>query len=351
MSSRNDRTIVVTRRGTFREIFGYAMAFFAFAFVFAMMFLMMVTEHESSDGFQPGVFALIFGAGAVFMLGALVRHAAGTKAVFDLEARRATLKAPFGKTFAIGFDDIARLAPVVCKTIFSEQRGFCLVPKNDPVFGTRRFSPLFRKGSAKLSNFESTTLLEIERVAGLEGVPSPSQSRTPVRPEEAGYAKQSGRYVKNSYRRLAAGAVTCIVLLLAGIKLLAFEGEDLVMLGLIMAIGALAGLVYVGFMAIRSIEIDVNRNTLEIRRGLLLGRTKPYPFEKIESFEIASFYGNWFTRNQRSLALRIAGVKKAIPLSGATKTAGKLRSELLLLAELTRRDPLRDVNYVETRVG
>ena len=354
MDSKNDRIIVIRQRGTFREIFGCGVAFVAFLFVFLMMLSMSLSGFEPSDDFRPGVFLAIFGAGAVLTLGTLVRYASGTRAAFDADAKKVVFKTPFSGAARIDFADIARIAPVTCKTVFSQMQGFCLVTKGDSLFGARRFSPLFRVGSAKLARFESETLPKVERAIGLPGDDLPAEARSSVRPEDAGYARQSGRYVKSDYRRLATGSLVCIALLLAGIKLLGFGGEDPVVLGVILAVAAFAGLLYIAFFAVRSIEVDANRGTVEVVRGLLLGRRKSYPFAQVASFEITNFYGSWFMRKQRALSLRVAGLKKPIPLSRGTsggQKAEKLRSELALLAELMQKDPLRDVNYVETRVG
>ena len=354
MDSKNDQVIVIRQRGTFREIFGCTMAFIAFTFVFLLMLSMSLSDFEPSDDFRPGIFLLIFGAGMVFTLGAVIRYGSGTKVIFDTNARKTVFKTPFSRAVTIDFGDIARIAPVTCRTVFSQKQGFCLVPRGDWIFEARRFSPLFRKGSAKLIRFESETLPGIERAIGLSEDVPPSESKSAVRPEDAGYARQSGRYIKSNYRRLASGAVACIVLLLAGIKLLGFGGEDPVVLGLLIAIASFVGLIYIAFQSVRAIEVDANRNTLEIAHGLLFGRRKSYPFTQVASFEITNFYGNWFMRKQRSLSLRVAGLKKPIQLSRAsngTQKAEKLRSELALLAELMQKDPLRDVNYVETRVG
>ena len=354
VDSNNDQVIVIRQRGTFQEIFGCATAFIAFTFVFLLMLSMTLSDFEPSGDFQPGIFLLIFGVGMVLTFGALGRYVSGIKTTFDAKARKVAFKAPFRRTAVIDFADIARIAPVTCRTLFSQKQGFCVVPGNDWIFGVRRFSPLFGKESAKLTRFESKTLPGVECAAGLAAEALPPEAKSPVRPEDAGYTRQSGRYVKSNYRSLSSGAIACIALLLAGVKLLGFDGEDPVVLGVILAVASFAGLVYIGLLSIRAIEVDANRGTLEVVHGLLLGRRKSYTFAQIATFEIAYFYGNWFMRKQRSLALRVSGLKKPISLSRAskgTRKAEKLRSELALLAELMQKDPLQDINYVETRVG
>lgn len=333
------------------------MAVIAFAFVFLSMLLMTSADFEPSGEFRPGILLLISGAGLAATASALIRYASGTKTTFDASARKVTFKTPFSRTVTVDFADIGKLAPVTCRTLFSQKQGFCLVPRSDPIFGTRRFSPLFRRGSAKLARFESETLPGIERMTRIteDSVPTaPTEPSSSVRPDDAGYARQSGRYVKSSYRRLATGSIVCILLLLAGIKLVGLGGEDPVVLGLIIAVASFVCLLYIALRAIRSIEIDANRGTVEVVRGLLRGGRRSYTFAQVTSFEIAHFYGNWLLRKQRLLSIRAAGLKSPISLSRAsngTQKAARMRSELALLVELMQRDPLRDVNYVETYVG
>ena len=92
----------------------------------------------------------------------------GGRAVFNPAIRTVIIGGLTGKHSVIGFESVARVAPMEEITPLSTRTVFCLVPKLSPLFGVSAISGPFKPGSEKYAAFERSILPEITRMLGID---------------------------------------------------------------------------------------------------------------------------------------------------------------------------------------
>lgn len=350
MDSRQ-KLLVVKRSGAVRDFLAYGFALFMFTGVFLLFLVVAIHDLGKSDRVFSIALTVFFGVGALFSGCGLLRQISGGKAAFDASTGTVRFSRLFSRPRTLRFDDIARIAPITSKSPLFTRHGYCVVPRNEPVFGVILLSSFFRKNSRALQAFQSNTL---PAVGSMMDLPT---DKADVKPslkhlEDAGYHKELGSYVKSYAKRLTMSMLAGLIILFAGGNLLGAEENDLVGLGLILAVAAIALLFFTCFFPVRSIAIDPAKRTVEVKNGLLPVRSKTYPFSSIEYFEVTSFYGSWFVRNNKNLSLKFRERKKPLLLSaGGMRSRNKLHAELFALAFLLEMDPIESIHYIQRRIG
>ena len=349
MADKPDKQLIVKHRGAARDVWAHFFSLVVFAFAFLIFLILLFVEKTDDDRLFVAIAAAAFGAIMLLHAFAFLRLTTGTTTVFDPTTRSVTIKRLLAKPWTLPFSQIAKIAEITEKSLFLERRAYCIVPVADPIQSTSILTTFYKPQHMKLERFRREALPRIEEMLGL-GDPSrtaPSAVKNDCR--AAGYERIGGRYTKTHGRRFFLRAALFTLVLLGGTKLL--STPDTQIMGVILCVLALIGFFSILFLASYSVAIDPSRKTIEVKKGMC-GRTKTYSFEDVDSFVVGSFFGNWFLRNQRTLEVRFAGMKKTVPLVTVrnAQKSDKALAEFAFLSGLVERD-LNAVVYVRRRIG